>query len=219
MDGGTVGTSGQAGLALSDAAALVRPIVMARIAGPAATRQPRRLLAREIGAVIDEIRSRGRVQIPAEATRDLVTILLHEIVGDDPGPVDFDEIDDETEAGRQDVPMSLSDLSVSAMPLAARRDETAARILHRDPGNADLLVASRRILARREDRGGAPLNGVADISPAIEPFARPRHEDISRLDPPRVMGDPSHQHGPIDFGEAGEPRGANLGRECREGLR
>lgn len=138
MDGGHNGFSARGALALDDAAAIVRPIVMARIGGPAATRQPRRLLAREIAAVIDEIRARGRVQILPDATRDLVTLLLREIAGEDPGPDDPEDgaAPDDKGPDEMEIAMSLGDLSVQAIPVPMRRD---------DPRSETIESAKRKV--------------------------------------------------------------------------
>jgi pilus assembly protein CpaF len=94
MDGSFALVDAKPLLSAEDAAAIVRPIVAARIGGMAALRQPRRMLAREIGNVVEEIRARGRVQFDPDCARDIVTVLLDELVGDAPEDGEEEEPED-----------------------------------------------------------------------------------------------------------------------------
>ncbi|MEX2454959.1 MAG: CpaF family protein [Rhodospirillaceae bacterium] len=130
MNGGRIAVVPSACLPVPEAADILRPIVAARLGGPAAQRRPRRDLAREIGAVVEEVRARGRVHIHPDASRDLVTLLLNELAGDAPddaaGYGDGDDLRDAGvagDAGPVDVPASLYELTAPAFPVAARRED------------------------------------------------------------------------------------------------
>ena len=147
MDGSIALIDAKPLLSAEDASAIVRPIVAARLGGAAALRQPRRMLAREIGTVVEEIRARGRVQFDPDCSRDIVTLLLNELVGEGPE-------EDEEESEEEIVQGTLEDL---LLPIQAADDGTGSG-KRDDVRNSTIENAKRQIqpvLMERIDMGKA----------------------------------------------------------------
>lgn len=106
---------------LQDAISVVRPIVTARLNQQAARRMPRRDVARQVEAIVDEIRNRGRVFIDPDISRNLVTWLIDDLLGDPAdAPVTADE---DTSSAVFEPNTSLADLTAPAIPLPMQKGD------------------------------------------------------------------------------------------------
>lgn len=83
-DPATKGSSGADPANISAARLLLRPIVSARIDTAKASQMSREDVAREIKEIVTEIHDRGRIEINLMEARDLVGLLVDDLVGPDP---------------------------------------------------------------------------------------------------------------------------------------
>ena len=126
MDGSILQGPGLAPAALDEAIAVVEPIVIARLNPQVAKRMPRREIARDIEAIVQEVATRGRVQIGEDIRRDLVTHLVQAIVGDreDEPVAEEHEPAPETTTGVFESNITLADLTVHAIPQPASKNDS-----------------------------------------------------------------------------------------------
>lgn len=115
--------------ALAEAIAVVRPIAAARLNEAVARRMPRRDIAHEVEAIVNEIGSRGRVVIVDDIRRDLITRLIDEIVGDR-----TEEPAERTGTGDDnnepfEANLSLADLSAPAIPAPAPKGDARSETI------------------------------------------------------------------------------------------
>jgi pilus assembly protein CpaF len=68
---------------LDGARTLLKPIIDARIDATMAARLPRRDIAREVKEIVTEVQQRGRISLNILEVRDLVTLFLNEILGNE----------------------------------------------------------------------------------------------------------------------------------------
>lgn len=106
---------------LEDSIGVVRPIVLARLDGAMVKRMPRRQLAQEIEGIVSDIRNRGRIEIHPDLSRDIVTSLLNDLIGDvsENDEPDADAIPTDEP---YDAPVSLADISAPALPPRLKKD-------------------------------------------------------------------------------------------------
>jgi pilus assembly protein CpaF len=82
---------------LAGARALLRPIVEARFDRVAASRVPRRDVARDIRDIVTDIQGRGRIKLSGIEVRNLVSALVNDLLGPGDGSEDF--LDDDASTG------------------------------------------------------------------------------------------------------------------------
>lgn len=126
MDGGTLPEADLTSAALIEAIAVVGPIVAARLDPHVVRRMPRRDIARDIEAIVNEVAMRGRVEIGEDIRRGLVTQLIETVIGDreeDPATEDETEhasVDD----GIFESQITLADLTAPAIPQPSGKNES-----------------------------------------------------------------------------------------------
>ena len=124
MDGGILQGTGLRSAALDEAIAVVELIVVARLNPQVSKRMPRRDIARDIEAIVQEVATRGRVQIGEDIRRDLVTHLVEAIVGDREDEPVTEQLRSaqETTSGVFESKMTLADLTVHEIPQPASKN-------------------------------------------------------------------------------------------------
>ena len=141
--------------ALADLVDVVRPIVLARLATPAATRLPRRQLAGEVETVVAEIRQRGRIEIHPDLFRDVVTALLEEIVAKAPdSPIAGD---DASEEAPYDVGLGLVDLMAPAAPSSRKKDCARTKTIEAAKREIQPILMDRMDIAKAGELPRAEL--------------------------------------------------------------
>lgn len=124
MDGGIFQGTGLRSAALDEAIAVVEPIVVARLNPQVSKRMPRRDIARDIEAIVQEVATRVRVQIGEDIRRDLVTHLVEVIAGDREDEPVTEQLRSapETTSGVFESKMTLADLTVHEIPPPASKN-------------------------------------------------------------------------------------------------
>ena len=132
MDGGLhpVSQNG-APAAIDDVIAVVSPIVTARLPEASTRRMPRREVAAEIRAIVDDVRARGRIAFDPDLVRDVVTRLINDLLGDrtDDEVIEKAPVGGTSESDVFQSSASLADLTVPAEVPPPRKDDARSETL------------------------------------------------------------------------------------------
>ena len=160
------------GRALSDAIEVVRPIVAARLNPAVARRMPRREIASEVEAIVAEIGIRGRVAISEDIRRDLVTLLIDDIVGDrGEDPPETERLAPASQA-EFEPNFSLADLTAPALPRPANKGDARSETIETAKRDIQPVLMERIDVSKA---GELPRNELAtQISAIVSEIATER---------------------------------------------
>lgn len=138
---------------LEDSIGVVRPIVIARLDGSPVENRSRQELAREIEAIVGEIRNRGRIEIHEDLSRDIVTALLNDLVGETDDESTSEPKQDTGIAGDEpyDAPVSLADISAPALPPRLKKDTARTKTIEEAKRVIQPVLMERMDIAKAGD--------------------------------------------------------------------
>ena len=142
-----------ADVGIDEVVAVVSPVVAARLPAASAKRMARRDVAAEIRAIVEDIRQRGRVAFDPDAARDVVTLLVNDLLGEDEGDGGDGEPEDVSipDSGVFDSSACLADLTVPAEPPPARKDGARTETLDAAKRDIQPVLMERIDIAKAGD--------------------------------------------------------------------